>query len=74
MTRIEDRYLIETDSFVHSSRPTEPDTTSGIKGTLYPFVHAPLTQNPHNPSLSRFGKFSNAQTFCGKPQPLYSKQ
>ena len=32
------------------------------------------TQNPQNPSLSRLENFPNAQTFCGKPQPLYSKQ
>ena len=35
---------------------------------------APHTQNPHNPNLSRFEDFPNAQTFCGKPHPLYSKQ
>ena len=74
MTKIEDRYWIETDSFVHSSPPKKPDTTTGIKGTSYPDVHAPHTQNPHNPSLSRFGVFPNAQTFCGKPEHLYSTQ
>ena len=64
MTKIEDRYWIETDSFVHSS----------IKGTSYPYVHAPHAQNPRNPSFSRFEVFPNAQTFCGKPEPLYSTQ
>ena len=33
MTKIEDRYWIETDSFVHSPHPVKPKTTSGIKGT-----------------------------------------
>ena len=74
MTKIEDRYWIETDSFVHSSHSTKSDTTSGIKGTAHPYIHAPHSQNPNNPSLSRFEVFSNAQTFCGKPDPLYSTQ
>ena len=72
MTKIEDRYCIETDSFVHSSHPQKPNITSGIKGTSYPYVHVPHTQNPHNPSLSRFEVFPNAQTFCGKLVPLHS--
>ena len=33
MTKIEDRYWIETDSFVHSPHSIKPKTTSGIKGT-----------------------------------------
>ena len=32
MTKIEDRYWIETDSFVHSPHSIKPKTTSGIKG------------------------------------------
>ena len=74
MTKIEDRYWIETDSFVHSSYPTKLDPTSGSKRISYPCVHAPHTQNPHNPSLARFEVFPNAQKLCGKPQPLYSAQ
>ena len=54
MTKIEDRYWIETDSFVHSSHSTKSDTTSGIKGTAHPYIHAPQTQNPNNPSLFTF--------------------
>ena len=65
MTKSEDRYWIETDSFVHSSHSTNPDVTSGIKGTAHPYVHAPHTQNPNNPSLSRFEVVPTAQTFCG---------
>ena len=57
MTKIDDRYWIETDSFVQSSHPKEPDETFGIKGTSYPYVHDPHIQNPHNPSLSRFEVF-----------------
>ena len=74
MTKIEDRCWIETDSFVHSSHSTKSDTTSGNKGTAHPYIHAPHTQNPNNPSLSRFEVYPYAQTFCGKPDPLYSTQ
>ena len=28
------------------------------------YMHAPFTQNPYNPSRSRF------KVFCGKPEPL----
>ena len=73
-TKIEDRYWIETDSFVHSSHSTKPDAKSGIRGTAHPYVHAPRTQNPINPNFSRFEVLSNAQTFCGKPDNLYSTQ
>ena len=52
----------------------KPKTTSGIKGTAHPYVHEPHTQNPNNPSLSRFEVYSTAQTFCGKRDPLYSTQ
>ena len=71
MTKIKDRYWIETDSVVHSSHPRKHNPTSGIKGTSYPYVYAPHTQNPHNPKLSRCEVFPNAQTLCGKPQPLH---
>ena len=54
MKKIEDRYWIETDSFVHSSIPNKSDNTYGIKGTSFPYIHVPHTQNLHNPSLSRF--------------------
>ena len=74
MTKIEDRYWIETDSFVHSPFSIKPETTSGIKGTAHPYVHAPHTQYPNNPSLSRFEVYPTAQTFCGKPDRLYSTQ
>ena len=74
MTKIEVRYWIETDPFVHSPHSIKPKTTSGIKGTAHPYVHAPHTQNPNNPSLSRFEVYPTAQTFCGKPKPLSSTQ
>ena len=70
MTKIEDRYWIETDSFVHSSHSTKHDATSGIKSTAHPYAHAPHTQNPNNLSLSRFEVFLNTHTFCGKPDPF----
>ena len=72
MTKIQDRYWIETSSFVHSSHSTKPETTSGIKGTVHPNIHAPHAQNPNIPILSRFEVFPHAQTFCGKPDPPYS--
>ena len=62
MRKFEDRYWIETDSSVNSSQSTNSGTTSGIKGTSQLYAHA--TQNPHNPSPSRFEVFPNAQTFC----------
>ena len=74
MTKIEDRYWIETDSSVHSSHSIKPKTTSGIKGTEHPYVYALHTQHPNNPSLSRFEVFPTAQTFCVKPDPLSSTQ
>ena len=74
MTIIEDRYWIETDSFIHSSHSQKPKSTSGIKGAAHPYVHAPHTQHPNNPRLSRFEVFPTAQTFCGKPDSLYSTQ
>ena len=74
MTKIQDRFWIETDTFVHSSRSTKPEATSGIKGSKHPHVHAPHTQKPNSPSLSRFEIISNTQTLSGKPEPLYSTQ
>ena len=46
MTKIEDRFLVETDSVVHSPHSIKPKTTSGIKGTEQPYVYAPHTQHP----------------------------
>ena len=57
MTKIEDRYWIETDSFVHSPHSIKPKTTSGFKGTEHPYVYVPHTQHPKKPSLSRFEIF-----------------
>ena len=74
MTKINDQYFIETDSFIHSSHPKKPNTISVIEGTSYPHVHAPHTQNPHNHSLSRLEVFPNAQTLCGKSELLYFTQ
>ena len=74
MTKIDDRYWIETDSFIQSSLPNKSDVSFGIKGTSFPYIHAPHTQNPHNTSLSRFELFPHTQRFCGKPEPLYTTQ
>ena len=74
MAKIDDRYWIESDSFVHSSHSINIKITSGFKGTAHPYVRVPHTQSPNNPSLSRFEVFPTAQTFRGKPDPLYSTQ
>ena len=74
ITKIQDRFWIETDSFVHSSHSTKHDSSSRIKSTAHPYEHAPNTQNLNNPSLSRFEVFPNAQTFSGKADPFSSTQ
>ena len=74
MTKIEDRYWIGSDSFVHSSIPNKSDTTYRNKETCFPYIHAPHTQNPHDPIHLRFEVFPHAQTFCSKPEPLYATQ
>ena len=73
MTRIKDRYWIETDNFIESSNITQNRQTEGIQGTKYPNVKTPQS-TIDNPSLSRFEIYPIAQTFCGKPEPLYSTQ
>ena len=73
MTRIKDRYWIETDNFIDSSNITQHLQTEGIKGTKYPNVKTPQS-TVDIPSLSRFESYPIAQTFCGKPEPLYSAQ
>ena len=73
MTRNKDRYWIETDNFIESSNITQNLQTEGIQGTKYPNVKTPQS-TVANPSLSRFEMYPIAQTFCGKPEPLYSTQ
>ena len=73
MTRIKDRYWIETDNFIEFSNFTQNLQTEGIQGTKYPNVKTPQS-TVENPSLSQFEIYSVAQTFCGKPEPLYSTQ
>ena len=72
-TRIEDRYWIETENFIESSNITQNLPTKGIQGTRYPNVKTPQS-TVDNPSLSRFGVYPIAETFCGKQEPLYSTQ
>ena len=64
----------QTDSFIHSSLTNKSDTSSGIQGTSFTYIHAPHTQNPHNPSLSCIELFHHTQSFCGKPEPLFPTQ
>ena len=73
MRRIKDRYWIETDNFIESSNITPNLQTEVIQGTKYPDVKTPQS-TVDNPNLSRFEIYTIAQTFCGKPEPLYSTQ
>ena len=73
MTRIKDRYWIETNNFIESSNITQNLQTEGIQGTNYPNVKTPQS-TIENQSLSRFEIYPIAQTFCGKPEPFYSAQ
>ena len=73
MTRIKDRYWIETDTFIETSNITQKLQTEGIQGTRYPNVKTPQSK-VSNPSISRFEIYPIAQTFCGKPEPLFSTQ
>ena len=73
MTRIKDRYWIETDNFINSSNITKHLQTEGIKGTKYPNVKTPQS-TVDNPRLSRFEIYPNAQNFCGKPELLFATQ
>ena len=71
MTRVKDRYWIETDNFIKSSNFTQNLQIEGIQGTKYSNVKTPHS-TVDNPSLSRIEIYPIAQTFCGKPEPLYS--
>ena len=72
MTKSDDRYWIGTDSLMHSPLTNKSDTFYEIKGTSFQYIQAPHTQDPHNPKLSHFELFPYTQTFCCKPEPLYS--
>ena len=43
MTRVEERYWIETDNFIDSSNLTQHLQTEGIQGTKYPNVKTPIS-------------------------------
>ena len=73
MTRIKDQYWTETDIFIESSNITQNLQSEGIQGTKYPNLKTPQS-TVDNPSLSHFEIYPIAQTFCGKPEPLYSTQ
>ena len=62
MTRIDERYWIETDSFIHSSRRNKSDTSSEIKGTSYSYIHAPHTKNPQNLAFHVLNFFPHTET------------
>ena len=61
MTRIKDRYWIETDNFIESSNITQNLQTEGEQGTKYPNIKTQSTVD--NPSLSQFEIYPIAQTF-----------
>ena len=73
MTRIKDRYWIETENFIETSNITQNFQPEGIQGTEYPNVKTPKS-TVENQSLSRFEIYPIAQTFFGKPEQLYSTQ
>ena len=73
MTRIKDRYWIETENFIESSNTTQNLQNEGIKGTKYPNVKTPQS-TVDNPNFSRFEIYPIARTFCGKPEPFNSTQ
>ena len=73
MTWIKDRYWIETGNFIESSNITQNLQNEGKQGTKCPNVKTPQSII-NNPSLSRFEIYPIAQSFCGKPEPLYSTQ
>ena len=73
MTRIKDRYWIETDNFIEPSNIKQNLQTEGIQGARYSNVKTPQS-TVVNPSCSRVEIYPIAQTFCGKPEPLYSTQ
>ena len=64
---------IETDNFIESSNITQNFQSEGIQGTEYPNVKTPKS-TVENPSLSQFEIYPIAQTFRGKPEPLFSTQ
>ena len=70
---IKDRYWIETDNFIESSNIAQNLQNEGLQGTKDPNVKTPQS-TVDNPSLARFEIYPIAQTFCGKPEPLYSTQ
>ena len=71
MTRIKDRYWIETDNYIEPSNITQNLQNEGINETKYSNAKTPQS-TVGNPSLSRFEIYPIAQTFCGKSEPLYS--
>ena len=73
MTKIKDRYWIDTDNFITSSNITQNPQNEGIQGTQYPNIRTPKS-SVGNPSLSRFEIYPIAQTFSAKPEPLFSTQ
>ena len=58
---------------MESSNITQNIQNEGIKGTKYPNVKTPHS-TVDNPSVSQFEIYPIAQTFSGKPEPLYSTQ
>ena len=68
MTRIKDRY-----NFIESSNITQNLQNEGIQDTKLPNIKTPQS-TVNNPSRSQFEIYPISQTFCGKPEPVYSTQ
>ena len=70
MTKIKDRYWITLSNPQTLHKTFKPKEYKELK---YPNVKTPQS-TVDNLSLSRFEIYPIAQTFCGKPEPLYSTQ
>ena len=68
-----DRYWIETENFIEPSNITQNLQSEGIQGTKNSNVKTPQS-TVDNPNSSRLEIYPIAQTFCEKPEPLYSTQ
>ena len=74
MTKIEDRYWIETDFFCTFSTLNKTQNDFWYQRYRTSVCLCSSYTHPNNPSLSRFEVFPTAQTFCGKPDPFHSTQ
>ena len=58
---------------LHTQQNLKQHMALEVQHILIYMLHS-HTQNPNNPSLSRYEVFTNAQSFCGKTDPLFCTQ